>query len=352
VAPAELEALLSLLLTASGPPRLRRVIEFFGSVQVAWRVLRGKVNATRMASLPARLEHAQRVIADQDVQVVTMKDAGYPKRLVHLEADAPYVLFARGRLELTERIVLGVVGSRGCTEYGAESARALTMPAVRAGAVVVSGLALGIDSVAHQAALDAGGETIAVLGCGIDICYPARNRGLFERIASDGLLLSEFAPGTPALGFHFPHRNRIIALLSHALLLVEATPDSGSLITTKRAQEHMDVLVVPGPLGRRTSEGCNRAIRDGGIIVLEPEDVLRALHVHAAQARGAPEPVQLDAEARTVWRALSTEARHVDDVAERARLPVSDVALALLRMELAGQVQQMPGSRFLLCSRT
>jgi DNA processing protein len=223
---------------------------------------------------------------------------------------------------------------------------------VQAGAVIVSGLALGIDSVAHQAALDAAGDTIAVLGCGIDICYPPRNRLLFERIASDGLLLSEFAPGTAPHGFHFPHRNRIIALLSHALLLVEATHDSGSLTTTKRAAAHMEVLVVPGPLGRRTSEGCNRTIRDGGTIVLEPADILKSLHLKPAETNKAPEPVLLDEEAAAVWRSLSLEAQHVDDVAARTKLPSANVALALLRLELAGAVLQLPGSRFRLHAET
>ncbi len=339
---------MSLLNTASGPPRLRPLIEAYGSAQAAWRVVRKGVSAERLQALPERIAHGLRVIQQLAVDVVTLGDARYPERLVHLDADAPYVLFARGRLELTERTVLGVVGSRRCTEYGVESARALTMPAARAGAVIVSGLALGIDSVAHQAALDTGGETIAVLGCGIDICYPPAHRALFERIANEGLLLTEFAPGAPPMPFHFPHRNRIIALLGHALLLVEAARDSGSLITATRALPHMDVLVVPGPLGRPTSAGCNAMIRDGGIIVLSASDVLASLQLEPAADGCAEVPGVVDAEFRSVWRVLSQEGLHVDEVAGRAQLPMPAVTLALLQLELAGQVRQLPGGRFAL----
>jgi DNA processing protein len=286
------------------------------------------------------------------VQVLTIEDERYPTRLRHLEDNAPYALFARGRLELSRRKALAVVGSRRCSEYGADAARTLTSAAARAGAVIVSGLALGIDGIAHQTALDAGADTIAVLGCGIDLCYPPRHLPLFERIARDGLLLTEFAPGTPPLPYHFPHRNRIIALLSQSVLVVEATALSGSLSTAARARDHMEILAVPGPMGRAGSEGCNALIRDGARIVLSSADVLDSLHLMPAAAETVVETaIDLDPHAKRVWKVLSQDALHVDEIAARSRMPAAAVTHLLLELELAGQVRQLAGSRFSLLPR-
>jgi DNA processing protein len=343
---AELEALLYLLCTASGPPQLRPLIERYRSATAAWRASRGKVNAERLARAERNVQRGLQAIERLGVQVITLHDERYPERLRHLDQGAPYVLFARGRLELVQRTILGVVGSRRCTEQGVEATRALTMPVARAGAVIVSGLALGIDGAAHRAAFDAGGDTIAVLGCGIDVCYPPAHRWLYERIASDGLLLTEFAPGTPALPFHFPHRNRIIALLSHSVLVIEGTAQSGSLITARRAMQHVHVMAVPGPIGRPTSEGCNILIREGAELITCADHVLASLQLVPAAESQRAEPPALDAESRSVWRVLTREGTHIDELAAQARMPVTSLTLSLLQLELSGHVRQLPGNRF------
>jgi DNA processing protein len=351
VSRAELEALLFLLSTASGPPHLRPLIERYHSARAAWRVSRAKMSAERLAKAEHNVSLGLQAIEQLGVEVITLDDERYPDRLRHLDQNAPYVLFARGRLELLQRKILGVVGSRRCTEQGVENTRALIMPVVRAGAVVVSGLALGIDGAAHRAAIDAGGDTIAVLGCGIDICYPPAHRWLFERIASDGLLLSEFAPGTPALPYHFPHRNRIIALLAHAVLVVEGAADSGSLITARRALQHIHVMAVPGPIGRPTSEGCNILIREGAELVTCADHVLASMQLTPAAEAEAAEPVALDRESEALWRVLSSEGTHIDELAAQAQMPVTSVTLSLLQLELAGHVRQLPGNRFARSTR-
>ena len=277
-----------------------------------------------------------------------MNDAAYPDVLRHV-TPPPAVLFARGRLALLhERTRLGVVGSRNFTEYGAECAKMFTRPVARTGVIIVSGLARGIDSIAHEAALEVGGDTIAVLGNGIDIYHPRRNRRLQERIAHDGLLLTEFPPGTPALPYHFPHRNRIIAYLSKNVLVVEAQRDSGSLSTAAHARESFDVLAVPGPIGRLTSVGTNELIRDGARAVLTAEDVLFELGVRPTRAADKPieEPLDIDEDARAVWRALGDEPVHVDEITTRSGMQPDVVALALLSLELVGRVKAMPGGRY------
>src|SRR5262245_17364157 len=346
VSRAELEALLFLLSTASGPPHLRPLIERYRSAVTAWRASRAKVSTERLEKAERNVTRGLQTIEQLGVEVITLHDARYPDRLRHLDQSAPYVLFARGRLELLQRKILGVVGSRRCTEQGVESTRALTTPAARAGAVIVSGLALGIDGAAHRAAIDAGGDTIAVLGCGIDICYPPAHRWLNDRIVSDGLLLSEFAPGTPALPYHFPHRNRIIALLAHAVLVVEGTADSGSLITARRALQHIHVMAVPGPIGRPTSEGCNVLIREGAELVTCADHVLSSLQLEPAAETRQAEPLALDTESQTLWRVLTNEGTHIDELAAQAQMPVTSVTLSLLQLELAGHVRQLPGNRF------
>ena len=279
-------------------------------------------------------------------EVIERKDARYPSRLTHL-GNPPKRLYMRGRIDLVERVTLGVVGSRDCTEYGIEVTRALVTPAAQAGAVIVSGLARGIDAVAHEAALDAGSTTIAVLGCGIDICYPKSNQRLFDRIAEEGLLLSEFEPGTQAFPYNFPHRNRIIAMLSHSLLVVEAAENSGTKHTAEVAMEFMDVLAVPGPIGRPTSVGTNRLLRDGATVVISAQDILDSLRLERVEPAAAPPPA-VSADAKAVWKLLTVDAAHVDEIAARSRLPTTAVSLALLELELSGRVRQLAGGRYVL----
>jgi DNA processing protein len=215
--------------------------------------------------------------------------------------------------------------------------------------VVASGLAHGIDRIAHESTLECGGATFAVIGSGIDVEYPTGNARLQRRIAREGLVLSEFMPGEPALRHHFPKRNRLLAALTSATVVVEAAGRSGSLITADHALDlGREILAVPGPIGRSTSEGTNRLIRDGARIVTAPEDVLEALDILpsartgevAALAARLPEP------GRSVLSALGDGPRHVDDLSRSAGLEPAVALGILLELELAGLVLQLPGKRF------
>jgi len=224
-------------------------------------------------------------------------------------------------------------------------------PLARAGLIIISGMARGIDGIAHAATLDADGDTIAVLGCGIDICYPKSNRALFNRIASDGLLLTEFPPGTEPHARHFPERNRIIGMMSRGIVVIEATHDGGALSAAAQVAGIGDIriMAVPGPVGRPTSEGTNYLIRDGGHLVTSGEDVLSYLgiEVPAKESHSLDAAVFGDRQER-VFAALTGEPAHLDRIVERADLPVGEVTLTLLELELAGCARQLPGARYAL----
>ena len=306
------------------------------------------------SDMEARIEHGLDVIERDDVRVIPRGSPDYPAPLQHLH-DPPPLLFARGRMELLARPVLGVVGTRRCTRDGREFTHEIAHAVTAAGGVVLSGLALGIDGVAHAAALP---DTIAVLGAGIDVYQPPSHRALQDCIAADGLLLTEYPPGSEALPWHFPQRNRVIAALSRAVLVVEAPERSGALITAEHAYElGIDVLAVPGPPRRPASVGTNRLIQDGAGVVLEPRDVLDAIGLTPKRPKrkrdasdagavvedaGPPEPLGLEGDALALWRAAEHPG-HIDDLAARAELATASSLSALLELEVLGLVERGPG---------
>ena len=308
-----------------------------------------------------------------EIEILLWSDEVYPERLGHL-VDPPPVLFARGRLELLSRPAVTIVGSRRSTAYGRRSAEALAAQMALRGITVVSGLALGIDGASHRGALEAGGDTIAVLGSGVDLIQPASHRRLGERVAREGLLLSEFLPGEPARAHHFPRRNRILAALGGAVVVVEAAEKSGALITVEHALDlGRDVYAVPGALDAPQSRGCNLLIRQGAQVITSPEEFGRDLGLvcgssgefrmarqvqRAQRARPVPRetsrsasarnevPTGLDDEARRVWLALSERSLGIDDVASGADLQSAPVLAALTILQVAGLVVQESGMRF------
>lgn len=312
-------------------------------------------NALTSKQRRSRVAFALRVIDRLGVRVLVQAHAAYPERLLHLH-DPPAALFLLGDATLLQRESVSIVGARRCTPYGARVTGEIAADLACAGIVVCSGMALGIDSAAHAAALDAAGGTIAVLGCGIDIVYPRSNDGLYRRIAEHGLLMSEFIPGEPPITDHFPRRNRIIAALSRAVLIVEASLKSGSLITVDHALDlGRDVLAVPGAVGFEQSEGTNRLIQDGAALVAGSADVLRELGIGAPRrtgtrlARPAPPldpPAELLDEQRAVWCALTDLPRHVDDLARTCTLSSSQTLTVLLELELAGYARQLAGMQY------
>ncbi len=271
----------------------------------------------------------------ETIGVVRLGEAGFPPLLTVIDGP-PKRLFYRGQLDALERPCVAVVGARNCTRDGRAAAERFAAHLGECGVTVVSGLAHGIDTAAHQGALAAGGQTVAVLGCGADRIYPARNTSLAHRILTGGgALLSEYEPGTPPAKHRFPERNRIISGLSTAVLVVEASERSGSLITARVALEQgRDVLAVPGAIGNATSAGCLRLIREGAALV----DSLETLRFELGLTAPTRElPVLTDAQSR-VLGSLENGPVTVDDIAMRAGLAVPEVLMALAELELEGFV--------------
>ena len=325
------------------------------------------------------LAPADRILADcqrLDIRLLTLSDAAYPGQLKNIY-DPPALLYCKGRLPLLDDLLcVAVVGTRDCTPYGVACAEKLGFGLASGGAAVVSGLAKGIDAAAIRGALRAGGVTVGVVGNGLDVYYPYESRYLYEDVASAGILLSEYPPGTEPASGHFPVRNRIISGLSLAALVVEAPEKSGALITAATALEQgRDVFAVPGPIDAPASVGCNCLIRDGAGLVSDASDILReyegrfVLNLKESreqpetlgyQARMAPEPkpvaptlslrhsdAELTDDQIAVLKALSdTEPMQVDDLTELVEIPTRRVLSALTVLEIDQYVAQHPGKRY------
>jgi len=265
----------------------------------------------------------------------------YPERLKRLP-DAPPLLLVRGDVgALTARSV-AIVGSRAATVYGLCAAREFAGELAREGITIVSGLAFGVDAAGHRAALEAGGRTVAVQACGIDIVYPAVHAELASEIAASGAVVSEFALGTRPLRAYFPLRNRSISALSRAVIVVEARERSGSLITARLAADQgVDVFAVPGPITAPTSAGTNRLLRDGAWVAVEPSDVLDVLGIHAASpAERAAQKCSADAQSAQIIETLQAQPESRDELARRLGYSPAKLAVTLLRLELEGCVAE------------
>ena len=281
--------------------------------------------------------------------------SGYPQQLAAIPAP-PLVLYACGDASLAGQAQLAVVGSRAPTAYGRRAATWLAGELVQAGLTVTSGLATGIDACAHRAALECGGRTIAVAGCGLDRTYPASNRNLAERIASDGLLLSEFPLGAPPLAGHFPRRNRIISGLAVGTLVVEAGRRSGSLITARYALEQgREVFAVPGSVFTPVAKGCHDLLRQGAKLVETIADILEELPrfsadpVSAGAARPSVEPASRwpqTAELRGLLEDMGDTAVSPDELAERSGLTIRKLFPMLCRLEIDGYVHSQPDGNY------
>ena len=270
------------------------------------------------------------------VYTVGRDDPRYPAALLDL-ADAPAQLWAIGDLSVLAPPVVAIVGTRRATAYGERITRELSASLARAGACIVSGMARGIDSAAHVAALEVGGRTVAVLGTGVDVAYPANHRALHRRIASTGLLLSEMPPGAHCHGGSFLLRNRLIAALSKLTIIVEAPVKSGALKTSEHAQRlNREVAAVPGPIDSPQSVGCNLLARDGAQMITSVADALQLVGL-TRPARGNTEPDEPDE--RAVWRALSDGSADVDTLCHRAALPAQRCLVAITALELRGVIE-------------
>ena len=276
--------------------------------------------------------------------------------------DPPVGIFFIGTLPSDSTEKVAIIGSRKCSEYGLLTARLLARPLAAAGVGIVSGMARGVDSMAHRGALQGGGITIAVLGCGVDICYPAENKELREEILKNGCIISEYPPGVRPAPAFFPARNRIISGLSRAVVVTEAALKSGTLITVDQAQEQgREVLAVPGNISSKLSQGTNQLIRDGAFPISNHEDILNILGIKptpsktASKAKNLPEKLQnsknsqipLATDEKQVYDRLSLEPISFDQLAETAGVDIGRLHLICTGLELKGLAKKLPGARYI-----
>jgi DNA processing protein len=313
----------------------------------------GMAAAARSDAVRERARRALAAVEADGLHVVCFNDAIYPARLTdRLHRYRPPVLFARGDLALLDRTCVSVVGCRAASEYGLDVAGELGDAIARAGGCVVSGVALGIDAAAHEAALDAGGATIGVLGCGVDVFYPRRNMQLQLRIGAHGLLLAEQLPGEPPRKFQFPYRNRIIAALAEAVVVVEAGARSGALSTAEHAGvAGIDVFAVPNAIDRPNAAGIVQLYRNGVFPYTGTRDLLESVRLvgigepEAGMASAVEQP-PADPGAARIWTQLERRGQHPDRIAAAAGVPVRDALVTLLQLELDGFAVQLPGGRY------
>lgn len=358
------EAYLALnLLPQVGPVRLRKLVQFFGTPE---RVLTAKsseilqiegfgvAQAENIANWEAQVDLAGELkkISTRGLTLLTQEDELYPPLLREIY-DAPFLLYVWGELTKRDHHAIGVVGSRQATHYGLSATKKLSFQIAYAGYTVVSGLARGIDTTAHEAALAAKGRTVAVIGSGIGKLYPPENMALAERIAQNGAVLSEYPVDRQADKQTFPYRNRIVAGWSTGVIVVEAPLRSGSLITAQQAADQgRTVYAVPGPIDKPTSAGCNRLIQQGAKLVMDGGDVLddlQALFPTAPMAPKLQEPppmATLTLDEEILYKAIGTEEAHINDITTASGLTTATVASTLMRLEMKRLIRALPGKRY------
>lgn len=331
-----------------GPARIQKLLDQFGTLKDAWDAPGSELQHVLPANVVdvllrtrSELDVAslyQRTTRD-DVRITCWLDDDYPALLREVGAPPP-LLYYRGQLVETDSAAVAIVGTRKVTAYGREMAYRIAYDLAQAGVTIVSGLALGVDGIAHRAALEAGGRTIAVLGSGADVIYPGRHRDLARKIEEQGAVLTEYPLGTQPDRFNFPPRNRIISGLSRGVVVVEAPERSGALITVDFAAEQgRDAFAVPGPVHAPASAGCHRILREGATLVRSAEDVLEDLHIRPINHDDSEgDVVNLSTEERRLLSVLTSQPQHIDDIAAQLGKTVGDVSGELMMLELQGSV--------------
>lgn len=368
----ELSAWIALgLAPGVGRATVIRLVEIFGSAAAVWNAGSSAIHAVRGISSRARasllrgpdIKSSMRVataVSGLGGWIMRFTDLDYPVALAGI-SDRPAMLYGMGSREAVSAECVAVVGSRAASSYGIRVAGQLAVGLTGHGMCVVSGLALGIDTAAHRAALDAGGSTVAVIGCGLDVAYPRQNVGLARRIREKGAVITEYPPGTQPEARNFPVRNRIISGLSSAVVVIEAGRKSGSLITASTALEQgREVLAVPGSIYSLKSTGTHWLIRQGAVPVTCVDDILEALRWnHVAGDAGAEihdaeenngmsvqEPDGLSVGEKRLWAGLEEYPVHIDELAAACGMPAAEISGLLLRMELKGLVRAVPGQMY------
>jgi DNA processing protein len=345
-----------------GPVAFRALLNYFeDDVEAAWKAGRGELTRAGMGRHVIENLLALRATLDPEAElerlkklrmtVLTWKDPLYPPLLRQID-DAPPVLYLYGKLTAADQFTLAVVGTRNSSTYGQQVTQRMVTELARGQVTIVSGLALGIDTIAHAAALDAGGRTIAVLACGLDIVYPPDNRKLAHRIveSGQGVLISEHPPGKRPDSNNFPARNRIISGLSLGVLVVEAPERSGALITADRAlKQGRDVFAIPGSILSSRSAGVNKLIQDGARPVMDVRDIIESLNLFMIPRQMEMQAILPDnAEEKKLLELLSHEPMHIDDLIRESDLPAHEVSSVLTMMELKGMIKQVGSMQYIL----
>lgn len=340
------------LVKGIGATRLKALLNAFGDAETAWRA---PAQALREAGLGpklvetllqvragANLEKIWEQIQAKGITVLTWEDETYPRHLKEIDQPPP-VVYLRGSYLPEDEWAVAIVGTRRVTAYGRHVTELIAADLARSGVTIISGLARGVDSIAHQAALEAGGRTLAVLGSGVDCIYPAEHRRLAEKIMENGALISDYPPGTPPEAGNFPPRNRIISGLSLAVIITEAGERSGALITAGFAAEQgREVFAAPGNITAPQSAGTNRLIQQGVFPLLEARDVLETLDLtQISEHQAARKALPADATEARLLELLDNEPLHVDEIRHQTDLPIEKVTATLTLMELKGMVRQV-----------
>lgn len=346
------------LVSGVGPVRTERLLDIFGSLADAWVAAPGRLRHVLDEGTTDRLVQVRNGgevdatierMAETGIVAVILTDPDYPALLAEIPAPPP-LLYVRGDLLRADRQAVAIVGTRRMTAYGRDLTASIAAGLARAGVTVVSGLALGVDGAAHKAALDAGGRTIAVKGCGIAHPYPATHRNLSAAIVGSGALIAEYPPDRKPDAANFPARNRIISGLSLATVVIEAPERSGALITVSfAADQGREVFVVPGDVRSVMSAGCNALLREGARPVRSAEDILEDLNIGGrASATPTQTTLPLDDAERRVIDQLTREPRHIDEIAAALGLPIHHLATQLMMLELQGAVRNTGAQHYAL----
>ena len=340
ISPDEVRAILALSLVADvGPVAHKQLSERFGSASQA---LAADYSADIRRDVYQRADKHLARGRDRGLTLITRFDERYPAQLHHL-SDPPPVLWSLGDWATLREPLVSVVGTRRSTAYGRRVTQEVAGALARAGATIVSGMALGIDAMAHTAALEANANTVAVLGTGVDVPYPRGHVALHRTIATKGLILSELPPGSHSGPGSFPQRNRIIAALSRLTIVIEAPERSGALITAREALDlGRDIAAIPGPIDAPHSVGTNRLLRDGAHVISSVDDALR---LAGYQPKGSKTPELRSEGERRIWAALDDVAASLDDLCARVSMPVAQCMAAVTDLELRGLIEcEMTGA--------
>lgn len=345
------------LVKGIGPVRLQALLDHFGSIQSAWNAHVADLQAAGLnqktieSFLQVRnnqdLAAYYEKISSEGIQVLCWEDDAYPVRLKNIPHPPP-VMYIRGDLLAEDHWAVAIVGTRRVTSYGRQVTEQVAAYLARQGITVISGLARGVDGTAHHTALQNGGRTIAVLGCGVDQIYPPEHRQLADKILQNGAIISDYPPGTPPDAVNFPPRNRLISGLSAAVVVVEAGETSGALITaTFAAEQGKDVFAVPGGIYSPQSKGTNRLIQQGASPLLNPVDILDQMDIHhVEQFKQASLLLPADEVESTLLKIIQLEPMQIDDIKAQSGLAVEKISAGLTMLELKGLVRQVNGSAY------